>query len=157
MSHFQIQLIGSYQNQELPSCLQLRHGSFGHIETLPLRSIAKAAKNFLQQFQSCQEEHNKGRQIQQCKCCHQNRVIIKANFDGAMIATRRAVIFSSKIGLQQCQFEGDSEIGIKALQMGDMFSSSFSHLVRDILILVTSLQSFFLSHIVRQGNAVHML
>ena len=81
-----------------------------------------------------------------------------------MIATRRAVNFSSEIGLQQCQFEGDSEIGIKALQMGDMFSSSFSHLVRDILILVTSLHSFFflfflffLSHIVRQGNAVHML
>ena len=71
-----------------------------------------------------------------------------------MIAARRAVIFSSKISLQQCKFEGDSEIGIKALQMGDMFSASFSHLVRDILILVTSLQSFSLSHIVRQGNAV---
>ena len=71
-----------------------------------------------------------------------------------MIAARRAVIFSSKISLQQCKFEGDSEIGIKALQTSDIFSSSFGHLVRDILILVTSLQSFSLSHIVRQGNAV---
>ena len=35
-----------------------------------------------------------------------------------------------------------------------MFSSSFSHLVRDTLILITSLQSFYLSHIVRQGNVV---
>ena len=48
-----------------------------------------------------------------------------------MIAARRAVIFSSKISLQQCKFEGDSEIGIKALQTGDIFSSSFGHLVRD--------------------------
>ena len=71
-----------------------------------------------------------------------------------MIAARRAVIFSSKISLQQCKFEGDSEIGIKALQTGDIFSSSFGHLVRDTLILVTSLQSFSLSHILRQGNAV---
>ena len=38
--------------------------------------------------------------------------------------------------------------------MGDMFSSSFSHLVRDTLILITSLQSFYLSHIIRQGNVV---
>ena len=56
-----------------------------------------------------------------------------------MIAVRRAVIFASKIGLQQCQFEGDSEIGIKALQTGDVFSSSFGHLIRDTLIYVNSL------------------
>lgn len=36
-------------------------------QTLPLGSIAEAAKNFLQQFQSCQEEHSRGRQIQWCK------------------------------------------------------------------------------------------
>ena len=56
-----------------------------------------------------------------------------------MIAARRAVIFSSKISLQQCKFEGDSEIGIKALQTGDVFSSSFGHLIRDTLIYVNSL------------------
>lgn len=33
-------------------------------KTLPLGSIAEAAKNFLQQFQSCQKEHSRGRQIQ---------------------------------------------------------------------------------------------
>ena len=71
-----------------------------------------------------------------------------------MIAVRRAVIFASKIGLQQCQFEGDSEIGIKALQTGDVFSSSFGHLIRDTLIYVNSLRSFSFSHTVRQGNAI---
>ena len=65
-----------------------------------------------------------------------------------MIVAKCAMIFSSEISLQQCKFEGDSEIGIKALQTSDMFSSSFGHLVRDTLILVTSLQSFCLSHIV---------
>ena len=81
-------------------------------------------------------------------------MIIKANFDGAMIATRRAVIFSSEIGLQQCQFEGDSEIGIKALQTGDVFSSFFGHLVRDTLIHVNPLLSFSFSYTVRQGNVI---
>ena len=71
-----------------------------------------------------------------------------------MVAARRAVLFATEIGLQQCHFEGDSEIGIKALQNGDILSSSFGHLVRDTLIHVTSLRSFSFSHIVRQGNTV---
>ena len=71
-----------------------------------------------------------------------------------MIAARHAVIFASKIGLQLCQFEGDSEIGIKAPQTGDVFSSFFGHLVRDTLIHVNSLRSFPFSHTVRQGNAI---
>ena len=71
-----------------------------------------------------------------------------------MVAARRAVLFATKIGLQQCHFEVDSEIGIKALQNGDILSSSFGHLVRDTLIHVTSLRSFSFSHIVRQGNTV---
>ena len=71
-----------------------------------------------------------------------------------MVAARRAVLFVTEIGLQQCHFEGDSEIGIKALQNGDMLSSSFGYLLRDTLIHVTSLRSFSFSHIVRQGNTV---
>ena len=66
-----------------------------------------------------------------------------------MMAARREVIFAQEIGLQQCQFEGDSETIIKALKAGDMFSSSFGHLV-----IVNSFSSFSLSHIVRQGNAM---
>lgn len=38
--------------------------------------------------------------------------------------------------------------------MGDMFSSSFGHLVRDTLIHVSSLRSFSFSHATRQGNVV---
>ena len=46
---------------------------------------------------------------------------------------RRAVIFAQEIGLQKCQFEGDLETIIKALNGGDMSSSSFGHLIRDTL------------------------
>ena len=66
-----------------------------------------------------------------------------------MIAARRVVIFAQEIGLQQCYFEGNSETIIKALKTGDMFSSSFGHLVRDTLAFVNSLRSFSFSHIVR--------
>ena len=38
-----------------------------------------------------------------------------------MIVARRAVIFASELGLQQCKFEGDSETVIKALRGGDIF------------------------------------
>lgn len=71
-----------------------------------------------------------------------------------MMAARRAVIFAQEIGLQQCHFEGDSEIIIKALKAGDMFFSFFGHLVRDTLVVVNSFTSFSFSNIVRQGNAV---
>ena len=48
-----------------------------------------------------------------------------------ILATRRAVIFASEIGLRQSHFEGDLKTGIKALPMGDMFSSSFGYLARN--------------------------
>ena len=51
-----------------------------------------------------------------------------------MMAARRAVHFAHEIGLQQCHFEGDSEVIIKALPTGDMFSSSYGHLVRDSML-----------------------
>ena len=75
-----------------------------------------------------------------------------------MMAARTVVIFAQEIGLQQCQFEGDSETIIKALKAGDMFSSSIGHLVRDTLVIVNSFSSFSFSRIVRQGNVVaHVL
>ena len=66
-----------------------------------------------------------------------------------MLAARRAIIFAKELGLQQGQFEGDSEICIKALQMDELFSSSYGHLVRDTLFHVNSFQSFSFSHTVR--------
>ena len=66
-----------------------------------------------------------------------------------MIAVRRAVSFVHEIGLHQSHFEGDSEIGIKALCKGDILSSSFGHLVWDTLIFASSLKSFSFSHILK--------
>ena len=43
---------------------------------------------------------------------------------------------------------------INALTTGDMFSSSYGHLVRDTLCCVNSFRSFFFSHIARQGNTI---
>ena len=71
-----------------------------------------------------------------------------------MMAARRAVIFAQEIGLQKCQFEGDSKTIIKALKIGDMSSLAFGHLVRDTLAIVNSFLDFSFSHIVRQGNVV---
>lgn len=71
-----------------------------------------------------------------------------------MLASEACCDFASEIGLQQSYFEGDSETGTQALQMSDMFSSSFGHLVRDTLIHVSSLRSFSFSHATRQGNVV---
>ena len=43
---------------------------------------------------------------------------------------------------------------IITLTTGDMFSSSYGHLVRDTLCCVNSFRSFSFSHIARQGNTV---
>ena len=71
-----------------------------------------------------------------------------------MMAVRRAMIFAQEIGLQKCHFEGDSETIIKALKIGDTFSSPFGNLVRDILAIVNSFLDFSFFHIVRQGNVM---
>ena len=71
-----------------------------------------------------------------------------------MMAARRAVNFVHEIGLHQIHFEGDLEIGIKALCNGDMLLSSLGHLAQDTIFLVSSLRSFSFSHVVRQGNAI---
>ena len=71
-----------------------------------------------------------------------------------MMAARRAMIFAQEIGLQKCHFKGDSKTIIKALKIGDMSSSPFGHLVRDILAIVNSFLDFSFFHIVRQGNVV---
>ena len=65
-----------------------------------------------------------------------------------LLVVRRAMIFFFfiEIGLQQFQFKGNSKTSIKALQTGEMLSSSFGHLVRDTLIHVSSLRSFSFSY-----------
>ena len=63
-----------------------------------------------------------------------------------LVARRAMIFFFIEIGLQQFQFKGNSKTSIKALQTGEMLSSSFGHLVRDTLIHVSSLRSFSFSY-----------
>ena len=67
---------------------------------------------------------------------------------------RRAVKFVQEIGLHDTVFEGDSLVGIKALQRGNMLSFSFGHLISNSSFVVSSLRSFSFSHTLRQGNVV---
>ena len=60
---------------------------------------------------------------------------------------RQAVLFAHEVGITKSSFEGDSEIVINSLQARDKLSSSFGHLLRDILFML-------FSHTVRKGNTV---
>lgn len=71
-----------------------------------------------------------------------------------MMAARRVAKLVQEVGLRQSNFEGNSEVGIKVLQDGNMLFSSFGLLVRDTLSFVTPLWGFSFSHTVRQSNAV---
>ena len=64
-----------------------------------------------------------------------------------MMVVRRVAVFAQEIGLQKCQFEGDLETIIKALNGGDMSSSSFGHLIRETLIVVNSFLDFSLLYV----------
>ena len=67
------------------------------------------------------------------------------------LAGRQAVLFAHEVGITESSFEGDSEIVINSLQARDKLSSSFGHLLRDILFM---LARFSFSHTVRKGNTV---
>ena len=71
-----------------------------------------------------------------------------------MMAARRVAKLVQEVGLRQSHFEGNSEVGIKVLQDGNMLFSSFVLLVRDTLSFVSPLWGFSFSHTYRQSNAV---
>ena len=71
-----------------------------------------------------------------------------------LLATRQAAFFVQEVGLRSSIFEGVSEIVINSLRKGEMFQSTFDHLIQDTLVYVNSLQSFSFSHIYKQGNSV---
>ena len=48
-----------------------------------------------------------------------------------MLAVWRATRFVQEIGIHQSHFEGDLELGVKALQIRDFSFFSFGHLVKD--------------------------
>ena len=62
-------------------------------------------------------------------------------------AARRAVQFIHEIGLRSSIFKGDSTTSISALRGRTFLHSSSGHLIKDILSLTSSLQSFSLSYL----------
>ena len=71
-----------------------------------------------------------------------------------ILAVRRVVLFSAKMGLVNPVFEGDSSNVIKSLQDRNVAHSLRGHILKDILSYQNSFQSCSFSHIGRQGNAV---
>lgn len=71
-----------------------------------------------------------------------------------LLAARRVVKFSIKIGFRHAVFEGDSEVVIKSIQGNGMLNSMDSHIIKDILSYANLLQSSFFSHVCRRGNVV---
>ena len=71
-----------------------------------------------------------------------------------VLTTRRAVLFIVELGMSQSVFEGDSKVVYKALKAADVGHSSIGQYVKDIMLIVGSLQTFSFSHITRQGNCV---
>ena len=65
-----------------------------------------------------------------------------------MLAARRAVKIVQELGLHDSHFEGDSLVGIKALQRGNMLSSSFGYLIM-IFYLLLDPYGVSLSHTLR--------
>lgn len=70
------------------------------------------------------------------------------------MATRRAAYFVHKIGIPFSILKGDQEISTNAFWHGNFSSSSFSHLIKDIMFSVSSLQNYSFQHTFRQGNAL---
>ncbi|XP_075649675.1 uncharacterized protein LOC142620145 [Castanea sativa] len=71
-----------------------------------------------------------------------------------LLAARRAAVFAVELGFQNVIFEGDAEGVIKVLSQRDAAQSSVGRLVKDFRSIASSLGTFSLSHIRRQGNNV---
>ena len=70
------------------------------------------------------------------------------------LAARCAVLFVQELSLCNVVFEGDSESSIQAIHNRLFTHSSCGHIIHDISLFVNSFQSFSLSHVCRQGNAL---
>ncbi|KAL0012624.1 hypothetical protein SO802_007732 [Lithocarpus litseifolius] len=65
------------------------------------------------------------------------------------LAARHAVLFVRELGLRNVVFEGDSESSIHAISNRLSLSSSCGHIIHDIFLFASSLQSFSFSHVCR--------
>ena len=70
------------------------------------------------------------------------------------LAARHTVQFVQKLGLRNSIFEGDSMSSINAISNGQLLHSSCCHIIKDFMLLSSSLQTFSFSHICKQGNAL---
>ena len=71
------------------------------------------------------------------------------------MAARRAAYFIHEIGIPSSILEGDLEISTNVLRHGNFSSSSFGHLIKDIIMSsVSSLQNYSCLHTLRQGNSL---
>ena len=61
------------------------------------------------------------------------------------LEARQAVQFVQELGPCNSIFEGDSETSINVISKGYLLHSSCGHIIKDILLSSTSLQSFFFS------------
>ena len=62
------------------------------------------------------------------------------------LAARRAARFVVELGLMAFEFEGDSEVVWRALRTADGAHSSMGEIIKDMISIVGSLQTFSFSH-----------
>ncbi|XP_075645214.1 uncharacterized protein LOC142616214 [Castanea sativa] len=79
-----------------------------------------------------------------------------ANSVAAMeaLACHRAMLFAKEIGLTDVIFEGDSAEVIQAIIQGNSDHPDFGHIIDDIRILASDLNSFQYRHVKRNYNVV---
>ncbi|XP_075633396.1 uncharacterized protein LOC142605854 [Castanea sativa] len=70
------------------------------------------------------------------------------------LAARHAILFVRELGFRNVVFEGDSKSSIQAISNRLLLHSSCGHIIHDILLFASSLQSFSFSHVCRRGNAL---
>ena len=70
------------------------------------------------------------------------------------LACRRAVLFAKEIGLSDMIFEGDSVEVIQAIIQENLDHPDFGHIIDDIRILASDLNSFQFCHVKRNCNVV---
>ena len=73
--------------------------------------------------------------------------ILDSVFTLETLATRRVVHFVRKLGPRNVVFEGDSESSIHAISNILLLHSSCGHIIQDILLFASSLQSFSFSRV----------
>ena len=75
-----------------------------------------------------------------------------------VLATHSAIYLARDLNFNKVIFEGNSEIIIKAINKGDLVSSSFGHILKDINLLSKTFHKVSFCHTHRQGNrAAHGL